>query len=130
MTEQEKHFIEFQSEVFGYGYGTGDEHTLRAIKGFLAAINGCTYDYRLIENTVGPQIAWLLINMFCHADLIDYGTSPRFGWLSDSGLRLKEFVDARTVEEMGAILAQETQDFEGGEMKDNPFLNRNWKPKD
>lgn len=100
----EEYWSDWESQVFGYGYGTGEEHTIPALKTFFAAFgrdefpNG--YDYRKLEAAVGPLPAWLLINTLCHADLIEYGTSPRVGWLTDQGVALKQFVDNKTTEEL------------------------------
>src|SRR5690349_14485228 len=58
------------------------------------------YDYRELEAAVGPEVAWLLINPMCHDDKIEYGTSPRFGWLTESGKALAEFMAKHTVDEL------------------------------
>lgn len=88
----EKEFIDWESHVFGFGYGTGEEHTLKALKDFFRCIPmSGTYDYSILENKLGSQVAWLLINILCHCDVIEYGSSPRFGWLTEKGKLLQDF---------------------------------------
>ena len=101
----DKHFIDWESNTFGYGYGTGEEHTIPALKAFLGAIDKTergtySYDYEKLEKTVGKTVAWLFINILCHVDMIDYGTSPRAGWLNEKGILLKEFTDSKTDDEL------------------------------
>lgn len=98
-----KHFIDWESSVFGYGYGTGEEYTLTALKRFLELCNKNEehgYNYEILEKELTPTTAWLLINILCHADIIEYGTSPRFGWLTEKGDYLKEFIDKKTAEDL------------------------------
>lgn len=99
-----EHFIDWEAHVFGYGYGTGEPHTLAALKEFFDAFGvedrPNSYDYEDIEEAVGVSSGWLLINILCHADVIEYGTSPRFGWLTSEGEKLKAFVDIHSVDEM------------------------------
>lgn len=103
----EEYFRDWEAHVFGFGYGTGEEHTLRALKDFMTAVGfgrpgylPNSYDYTKLEAACGQTVAWLLINTLSHAGYIDYGTSPRFGWLTDKGMKLKEFIDARSAEEL------------------------------
>lgn len=106
----EESFRDWESHVFGFGYGTGEEHTLAALKGFLAAVGRhpkddephC-YDYRALEEAVTPTVAWLLISTLCHAEILEYGVSPRHGWLTKEGIALKAFVDSKNVEELIAV---------------------------
>lgn len=99
-------FVDWESHAFGFGYGTGEPHTLAALKAFMAAVGRDdlpnAYDYEKLEAAVTPTVAWLLINTLAghKIDLIDYGTSPRFGWLSPEGERLKAYVDSKTVDEL------------------------------
>ena len=110
----EAHFADWESEVFGIGYGTGEEHTLGALKSFLAAIGRDdaphAYDYQKLEQAVTAPVAWLLINTLVHADIIEYGTSPRYGWLTKEGEALKAFVDSKTVQEMELIVSADDHD--------------------
>lgn len=91
-----EYFAEWHSHVFGFGYGSGEEHILPALSAFLAAIpHEGPYDYKSLEEAVTPAVAWLLINALCHADIIEYGTSPRYGWLTKQGRALRDFVIAQ-----------------------------------
>ena len=97
----DKHFIDWESEVFGYGYGTGEPHIIPALKRLFEAIpyEG-TYNHEHLEAELGPLAAWLLINILCHADMFTYGTSPRYGWLTGKGQTLKAFFDQHTAEQL------------------------------
>lgn len=111
MTEPERtlesYFADWETEAFGFGYGTGEEHTLGALKTFFATVGKdepqdrqhC-YDYQKLETALTPTVAWLLINVLAKADVIEYGTSPRYAWLTDSGVKLKEFLATKSVEEL------------------------------
>lgn len=100
----EHHFAEWEAATFGRGYGTGEPHVLAALKTFMAAIgtdhSDHSYDYTRLEETLTPTVAWLLINTLCRANVIEYGTSPRFGWLTDQGKALRDFVQAKSVDEL------------------------------
>lgn len=105
MKTPDDYFHDWESSVFGYGYGSGEEHVIPALWKFMGRIcaDGC-YKYDELERAVSPTVAWLLINALCHADLIEYGSSPRFGWLTDTGKALKAYMDSKTVEELLAAL--------------------------
>ena len=97
------YFVDWESHVFGYGYGTGEAHILPALKAFFETIpteGRSRYDYRVLEEKLGPVVAWLFINALCRADIIEYGTSPRFGWLTAEGERLKKYLAGRTPEQL------------------------------
>jgi hypothetical protein len=102
----EQHFADWESSAFGYGYGTGEPYTLAALKGFFSALGKGpdrpnVYHYTDLEKALTPTVAWLMINTLCHEDIIEYGTSPRGGWLTfDQGVALKAFVDTKTVDEL------------------------------
>jgi len=100
----DKHFIDWEHEVFGFGYGTGEQHTLGALKSFIEYCNEGeykhAYDYERIEKALTPAVAWLMINILCKADILDYGTSPRYGWLSEKGEILKTYVEMRSADEL------------------------------
>lgn len=91
-----KNFIDFFSEHFGYGYGDGEQYILPALKGFLGTcpIDG-TYDYTEIERAIGKAETWFLMNTLCEEDILEYGSSPRFGWLSDKGKMLKNYLSTK-----------------------------------
>lgn len=102
----EESFIDWEAYVFGFGYGTGEDHTLAALKTFMATVgrddSEGAYDYRKLEEALSPTVAWLLINILCrHAvDIIEYGTSPRHGWLTPQGEALKVFLADRSVDQL------------------------------
>ena len=101
MKSIEDNFKDWENYVFGYGYGTGEEHILPELKGFLSECPlDAPYDYQKIEAAIGPVVCWFLINILCHANIIEYGSSPRFGWLTDQGKALKLFVSTKTSNEL------------------------------
>lgn len=111
----EENFIDWENDVFGFGYGTGEPHTLKALKDFLALTkpkeSGTRiYDYAELENQLGPQLAWLMINILNHAGAIDYGTSPRYAWLSPEGQALYDFISDKSVDELEALCTSRTVD--------------------
>lgn len=114
----EQQFADWEGHVFGFGYGTGEQHTLPALKTFFETVGRDddqpnSYDYGKLETACGPAVAWLLINVLCRhgVDIIEYGTSPRFGWLTPEGERLKAFVGSKTVEELYEICAGRPDDY-------------------
>lgn len=102
----EQHFADWEARVFGFGYGSGEEPILLALKSFLAAMPEDNYDYRNIEAAVTPTVAWLLINTLAHDDKIEYGTSPRFAWLTKSGNALSRFIGERSIDQLVAATNQ------------------------
>lgn len=97
----EQHFADWEAHTFGFGYGTGEEHVLRVLKQFLAAIpDTSTYEYEKLEAAVTAPVAWLIINTLAHADKIEYGTSPRYGWLTASGKALAKFTAERSIDQL------------------------------
>ena len=102
-------FSDWETEAIGFGYGTGEQHTIPALKMFLAAAPGeGTYDYRVLEAAVGGASAWFLISILCKQNNIEYGTSPRFGWLTRSGRVLKTFVDSKTTDELQGFACRDS----------------------
>lgn len=101
----EKYFRDWENATFGYGYGSGEEHILTALKSFFSLLeNNRSYDHRVLEKELGPQVTWFLINTLCHEDIIEYGTSPRSGFLSEKGRLLRDFLSTRTVDELYQII--------------------------
>lgn len=136
----EAQFADWEAGVFGYGYGTGEPHVLTALQIFLREMDpsGC-YQYEKQEAACTPAVAWLLINTLCHADIIEYGTSPRFGWLTPQGMALKDFVCSRPVNVLDEAIAENDdsrcyRDYcncdEGDCRPSNPFWNRTALPQD
>lgn len=107
----EDYFADWECEFFGFGYGTGEPHTIKAVKQFLMLCpdNG-TYNHKHIEKMIGVEVAWLVLNTLCGADIIEYGTSPRFGWLTASGKRLKAFMHDHSIEGM-VSMTQKSEDY-------------------
>lgn len=103
----EEYFSDWESHVFGFGYGSGEEYTIPAVRRFLLNCNegdyGTAYDYINMEKELTPTVAWLLINTLAHTDIIEYGCSPRYAWLTKKGERLKEFMLSHTDEQLIAL---------------------------
>jgi hypothetical protein len=108
----DQHFLDWESTVFGFGYGTGEEFTIPAIRTFFDAcpMEG-NYDHKLLEDRLTPTVAWLLINTFAHADIIEYGTSPRFGWLSATGKQLKEYLHGKSTRYLFKVYNERGDDY-------------------
>jgi hypothetical protein len=98
----DEYFIDWEAETFGFGYGTGEPFTLAALKTFsLCLENDHSYNYEVLEEKLGGTAAWLLINTLCHADVIEYGTSPRYGWLDFyCGNELNAYLKTKTVHQL------------------------------
>jgi hypothetical protein len=64
-----------------------------------------------MEKELDPATAWPLINRLCHYSIaaIEYGTSPRSGWLTEVGKRLREFMLARTNEQLIEIVCSRSE---------------------
>lgn len=111
----EDHFRDWESHVFGFGYGTGEAHVIPALRKFLGlcrprpsvltgSVGNPCYDYQVLEENMDPALAWVLINVLADADVIEYGTSPRYGWLSKQGVALRDFILSRTDDVLYEIL--------------------------
>lgn len=98
----DQYFTDWESYVLGYGYGTGEPHVFQALRNFFcsAKTDGRNYDYEELERGCTPQVAWLLINVLAHADVIEYGTSPRYGWFTDNGQALAKYIRERSVDQL------------------------------
>lgn len=94
----EQSFADWEGSAFGFGYGTGEPHTIPAVRAFLRLCNrndgARAYNYEDLEAELGATVAWLLINTLCKhgVDIIEYGTSPRYGWLTEKGEALRKFM--------------------------------------
>ena len=89
-------FLDWEKAVFGYGYGTGEQHTIKALKDFLSSFDK-SYNYEELEQKLGFEITWLLINILAKDDVLEYGSSPRFAWLTSKGELLQNFVKEHTL---------------------------------
>lgn len=136
-------FIDWEADTFGYGYGTGEPHTIAALRHFLELCsdrhgNGVFgYDHEQLEAVLTPTVTWLLINTLCHVNILEYGTSPRFAWLTESGKALRDFMLNHTVDQIcnltnvdeGWIPCSRTacncgpNGYQAGVKCDNPFWN-------
>lgn len=95
---------DWEGDAFGFGYGTGEVYTIPALKAFFSCIkNERNYDHIELEKALSPTVAWLLINTLCRIHVIEYGTSPRYGWLTGRGERLNAYIQSHTVEELVTI---------------------------
>jgi hypothetical protein len=104
----EKEFKEWESEAFGYGYGTGETPILIILKTFLDSLKDKRlYDHQDLEKIFGAGITWLLINALVKSDIIEYGTSPRFGWLTEKGEGLRDFMEGKSIEQLYEIIMSE-----------------------
>lgn len=113
----EHNFADWESATFGLGYGTGESHVLRALKAFFDAFGvddrPMSYDFEKLEEAVTAPVAWLLINRLCQVDIIEYGTSPRYAWLTPEGEALRVFIDSKTVGELVDICCDRSEDNPG-----------------
>lgn len=100
----EQYFIDWENDAFGYGYGSGERPVLTALKQFMTFVTrgygSLSYSYETLEEHLTPTVTWLLINRLCQLDILEYGTSPRFGWLTKQGEALKSFIDGQSVDEL------------------------------
>lgn len=113
----EDSFRDWEADTFGFGYGTGEQHIIPALRRFLELCCGGrhnrVYDYNELEQELTPTVAWLLINILCSTkvDMIEYGVSTRYAWLTAKGERLKEFMLSRSNEELVAIITSRTDGY-------------------
>lgn len=132
----DEYFRDWEGHVFGFGYGTGEEFTLGALLAFFSLLkDGRTYDYKDLENGMTPPVAWLMINILCRADVVEYGTSPRFGWLTRKGERLRDYLAGKTLDQVLEVIPADQEyahcypdacncgpdGYEAGRVCQNPF---------
>lgn len=109
---EDDYFRDWEGAVFGFGYGTGEQYVLAELRRFMLNVSGeGGYDYAILEAAVGPSVAWLLINALCKADIIEYGTSPRYGWLTDKGKRLRAYVTGHTADELVEVVCSDPDSY-------------------
>jgi len=89
----DEYFYDWETHVFGYGYGSGECHIIPALQKIMELVpeSGC-YNYEEFEKSLSPVVAWLFINILCKNNIFEYGTSPRYGWLTESGKELKIYL--------------------------------------
>jgi len=107
----DKNFADWHAHVFGYGYGSGEEYWLPALHELLTRVvktreasGVAAYGFREVEAQFGSLAGWLLINALCGSDIFEYGTSPRYGWLTSKGSLLADYMRSRTVEQIADIV--------------------------
>ena len=90
-------------------YAYGDEYpTLKMLSTAFKIFNKSemneqlyTYDYRkLIDILKSEELAWATIHLLDAHEMIDWGTSIRFGWLDGKGVNLREYFEKYTVDEL------------------------------
>ena len=98
----DKHFRDWEKYYFGYGYGTGEDFILPALRRFFEMLEDSNshYNHQDMEKEFSGFGAWMLINFLAHCELIEYGTSPRFGWLTQKGKILRDYVLSKTPDEL------------------------------
>lgn len=98
-------FKGWEQRVFGAGYGTGELPILKAVKVFFDCLEDSrSYDYEKLEKNLGDTVTWLLINAFDKGNVIEWGTSARFGWLTSCGEYVRDFIKDKTPEELYEIV--------------------------
>ena len=133
-------FSDWWSNTFRFGYGTGEQYTLPALRVFLEACDGQNdqYQFQEMEGALGPLAAWLMIDAMCRVDAVEYGTSPRYGWLTPEGKSLRAFIRSKTDDELSVLTARDEtyifcapdycncgpDGYEKGRVCDNPFWPR------
>lgn len=131
MKTMDDYFHDWERTVFGYGYGSGEWHTIPSIIKFFQSIpmEGLGYDYEILESDLGGAVAWLLINTFCHADILEYGTSPRYGWITKKGKALRSYLKDKSTDDVFKVMFRDCDYIEcypnhcncDGEKCNNPF---------
>lgn len=108
------HWTDWESYVFGMGYGWGEQYTIPALKTWFAAVgredSPHGYAHETLEAACGPAVAWFIITALVRANIIEYGTSPLHGWLSERGRSLKAYIDSKTADELIALTSRD-QDY-------------------
>lgn len=133
----EQNFTDWEGSTFGFGYGTGEPHIIPALRQFMELCPH-QYDYTVLEAALTPTVAWLLINVLCKVDMLKYGTSPRFAWLTHKGHALRKFMLSKSADELVELVCSRTEDdspcypdvcncgpdgYQAGVKCDNPFWN-------
>lgn len=114
MKTPEQCFIDWESEVFGYGYGSGEMYTLQVLKDFFSCIKDDSYDYKTLEKKMGGEVTWLLLSALHKTPgFLNYGTSTRFAWLEEGGKRVMKFVNGKTTEELYDIVMSRDESYAG-----------------
>lgn len=106
----DKQFKQWEGRVFGAGYGTGEMPILKAVKVFFDNLDDDrSYDFEKMEKKLGDTVTWLLINAFDKGNIIEWGTSARFGWLTSCGEYVRDFIKGKTPEELYEIVMSDDE---------------------
>ena len=101
-------FKQWEGRVFGAGYGTGELPILKVVKLFFDTLkDDRNYDFNFLEEEVGEQTTWLLINLLSKGNVIEWGTSSRYGWLTSCGEYVRDFIKDKTPEELYKIVTED-----------------------
>lgn len=133
MNQQDKWFVQWETETFGAGYGTGEMPILSSIKVFFNLIDDNMYNHQKISSVLGETVCWFIINALNKSNNIEWGTSARYGWLTSSGKLLKAYFDTKSNQELYDIcMSNDGGCMCYGEIKDhpnctpNPFINEKY----
>lgn len=107
MNDQE--FKEWESDVFGYGYGSGEMHVLSILKkAFSIFPEKGNYDYSILEKELTPEVFWIFMNTLCHTNkIIEYGSSPRYGWLDKKGVEIKKYLENKDLDYLYELIMRD-----------------------
>ncbi len=137
-----EYFPDWEATAFGFGYGTGEPHIIPLLRRFFELCpQEDAYAHQALERDLGAANAWFLINVLCRHDVgaLDYGSSPRYAWLTAEGRLLRQFLLSKTADELVAIVAGREEDdtpcypnacncgpngYERGRVCPNPFWPR------
>ena len=101
---------DWENEAFGYGYGNGEDHILPALKTFFETLEeNRNHDYQRVEEKLDKLAAWLMINVLCKMDIIEYGSSARYGWLTPQGERLRDFLATKSSDDLYKLVMYEVE---------------------
>lgn len=108
--EEKQQFQQWESRIFGAGYGSGELPILKVVKVFFNSLErDRSYNYEKLEKELGDTITWLLINAFNKGRVIEWGTSARFGWLTSCGEYVRDYIKNKTPEELYEIAMEDDQ---------------------
>jgi len=112
----DNYWSDWHDSLFPFGYGSGEPHIIPPLRQFLALCEvrhsggAPSYEYEKAEQEISPAVTWFIINALCKADAIEYGSSPRFGWLTPKGVRLRDYVLTKTADELVALACTRGED--------------------
>jgi hypothetical protein len=107
----DKHFRDWEADTFGFGYGTGEMPILQCLQKFFSMLeDGRMYNYENMQKEFGELSTWLLINYLCHADILEYGTSPRYGWITEKGEMIRDYLAGADIVKVYNMLMDDTED--------------------